>query len=224
MFAKLKTLLQKNKYYVIDGTIFLVAVVGFFVCNSVLAQRISHYTQTQTTIASTILTNQTNDQTVQQFNGDHITLDSGSLPTEKTLVNWVNQTETMASIAGVTQTLSFSNGELTKGHIIIQQESGTSIPFITTTIGLTGKYDQILAYVYLLEHSYYYTRIDSFNFNVNREASTSGSSSSTSGSSSSSSSSSSSQAPIDAAAPVIASVTVDLFVSDAVSPTATSGN
>jgi len=144
------------------------AISGFMFYE--LQNTVQTYLKTQDNIASLQGAMTQNAVTVGNFKKESIIQSwlTDSLPTQITLVNWIQQMDTTATNAGVTQSLSFSSGALTKNTIVIPQgtESG-SLPSVGFTVVISGSYDNILSYIALLNHSYYYTKITQINFSAN---------------------------------------------------------
>jgi len=204
----IKELLKNNKYYIIDGLVFLLVLAAFIGVLLFMNKSISQYTGIKNEINSTKLTYQLNSQTISNYQKSNVgkTNFLDSLPTQDTLVNWISQLEQMASNTGTSETLTFTGGELAKGDIVLPGNSiNSQSPTIGADLVIRGTYNTVLDYIYLLEHGYYYTKIDGITFSYISKSSTSSGPALT---------------PTPASSPnqtVTATLTIEVFVKDATS-------
>ncbi len=159
-----------NKVYILDSSVFLLVLIIFAISITVLGKAVQNYSDTQNNINNTNLTNQINDDVISKFQKIDLTKNnfSDSLPSQITVVNWVEQLETIAGDIGVKETVTFTNAELTKDNILVPAQVSGNTPFLNANLTITGKYNQVLAFIDMLNHSYYYTRIDAVTFSATK--------------------------------------------------------
>lgn len=162
MDRKLKNI-KFNKKYLVDTVIILVSCGIFAYSYMFLSGSISGYTSTEDNIQSKLEASTQNDAVISSFKKSNVSginyLDA--LPTQNTISSWINQEEVVATLAGVTNTVTFTNGELTKDNIVLLTPIAGNTPILNTNIIVRGGYNQILSFVSMLENDYYYTRINS---------------------------------------------------------------
>lgn len=162
MEKKLKGI-KINKKYVIDTLIVAVSIGIFIYSYMFLGSAVKGYISTENNIQSKIEASSENDSVIQAFKKSDVgQMDYlEALPTQNTITNWIGQEEEIATLAGVSSSISFTNGELTKDNIVLLTPPKGNIPLLNTNIVIRGTYNQILSYITMLDNDYYYTRINS---------------------------------------------------------------
>ncbi len=90
----------------------------------------------------------------------------GTLPSNKTILTWAQQEDTMAALSGLKNQLVFQSAIISKSGISV---SGGIAPVttgpqpLTVNINLQGPFPNVIEFMSLLENSYFYTDITTFN-------------------------------------------------------------
>lgn len=155
--------------FLTDTIFFGIALATFMGSIVLLVSSSGQYRQVQENIAGLQQTANINKATIEAFkksNPDNANI-ALILPSQNTIVSWIQQTEIIASKAGVSQTLTFTNASITKDSIVV-----SGIPSAAPTIQLSnvlkGSYKGILTYITMLQNNYYYTKIDSIAFSATK--------------------------------------------------------
>jgi len=156
-----------HKSEVITVIIFLFSTGLFLICLSYLHIEIDKYISMQKDISALENTYAANDLISSNIKKTSIDVHAyiNTLPTQNTVIKWVEQTENIAKATNVQQTLTFASGQLTKDSILIPPQSGaTGVPSISGNIVVKGSYNAVLSYIAMLQKDYYYTKIDGMTF------------------------------------------------------------
>lgn len=119
----------------------------------------------------TLLQNKTNQDASmyreKQIYEKSILYIKNTLPTNTSLIDWVRQENTMASLAGLKNEITFANANISKNNITIIGNTSKSVPqTLGVAINVQGSFLEILNFIKMMESSYYFTNITSVAISV----------------------------------------------------------
>ncbi|MHB8442929.1 MAG: hypothetical protein ACYDAS_00970 [Patescibacteria group bacterium] len=92
----------------------------------------------------------------------------GTIPSNKTILTWAQQEDTMAMLAGLKNQIVFQSAIISKSGISV---SGGIAPVttgpqpLTVNINLQGPFPNVVEFINLLENSYFYTNLTALSIN-----------------------------------------------------------